>query len=308
MIPTEQKSSRVIQLNDKDLTPFSLCKYDESSFLIVDELAHQIALVDLEGNVKWKTGNKTLLKKNKLHYPTDATFVNEKFYITDRYNHRIVVLDVKGDFLFSTGSYGENVDNFNEPFGIYSNKKDRLFVSDYGNQKIKELSLNGDVLSEFGMSGSNISYYESDFFKKQSVFKKWVGLQTRNNTIESMFFRSGFFIGNLEQPKGITIAQDSIIVVDFEGSIQFFNIKTKALLKSLKFSEYPTWIYNFNNEIYLSCEFSKTLWKIDENNKIIPFKTLDYDIGKFIILDNSNLIYVSPWNKKILITDLKVSK
>jgi len=301
---SNKQLSKDIQLNYQELSPFSLCKYNESSFLIVDELAHQIALVDLEENIIWKADNKTLLEENQLSYPTDATFINEKFYITNRYKHQIKVFDKDGHFLFNKGTYGENIDNFNEPFGITSNTKDKLFISDFGNQKIKELSLNGDVLSEFGISGSGASYYESDFFKKQNVFKRWVGSQTRNNTIETMFFQSGFFIGNLEQPKGIAILNNSLVISDFEGAIKFFDLKTKHLLKSLKVPEYPTWVYNFNNEIYLSCEFSNILWKIDSNNNIIPFKILDYDIGKFIILNNFNLIYISPWNKKILITDL----
>lgn len=184
-----------------------------------------------------------------------------------------------------------------EPYGITMDLNGTIYVSDFGNQKIQIIKPDNNFF-EIGEPGPGPEYYNSDFFKNQAVYKKLLENQTFVHTIESMFYGGGFIVGNLEYPKGVAINDKNVVVADNSGRIQIFS-RDGELINS--FYNYPNcnWVFVYDNEIYFSCELSNVLYKINKNNEVLKYVETDHEIGKFAILENNQIIYISPFENKI---------
>ncbi|EKD26924.1 MAG: hypothetical protein ACD_79C00967G0002 [uncultured bacterium] len=275
--------------------PLSLCLGPENTFLVIDEFNHEIILFDSQGKIIWRKGafgNGA----QEFNYPVDCDYGAGYFWIVDRFNSRVCAYDVNGTFIFDFGKNKNTQGALFDPFGI-AVSDDVIFVSDIEHQKIKSYTIKGEFISEFGQSGPGKEYYESDFFRNQQVYKKWLSSQTRFSTIETKFFQSGFSVGNIELPKGIKIFEDKIIFADLSGRVQIFSFEG-LLLKSYILNKYPQWVETYLGKIYVSKEFSNEI-EIIENDKIICFAKLEHEVGKFKFVNANEIIYISPWEKKI---------
>lgn len=270
--------------------PLSFCRDDEDCLLIVDELDHSVSLFGPDEKILWQVRG--------FHYPSDCLYCKGLFWVIDRYHHSLKAFDRQGnESLIGTPKKGTPF-SLKEPFGIAC-IKDYFYITDAGTSNLKSLKGSEGPVSEYGIPGPGVDYYSSPLFKKQSVYKLWVQSQTRFYTLETMFFKSGFMIGNLENPRGIACCGEwGIAVSDLSGYIQLFD-QEGHLKRHFKIEGYPQWLQYDQGLLFYSREFSNKIVAINMEGKEEMEISLAHEIGKFILSSPDELIYIAPWERKV---------
>ena len=270
--------------------PLSFCRDDQGCFLISDELDHAVCLFDPEEKCLWR--------KEGFHYPSDCLYSEGLFWVADRYHHSLKAFDRQGNELLNVCPKKDNYFSLVEPFGITS-ANHHIYVTDAGNATFKRLELKEGAVVELGIPGPGVDYYSSPLFKKQSVYKRWFESQTRFYTLETMFFKSGFTLGNLENPRGIASCGEwGIAVADISGYIQLFD-DLGHLKRHFKIEGYPQWLYYEHGLLFYSAEISNRIKILSLKGKEETEIALSHEIGKFVLYSGGELIYIAPWEKKM---------
>ena len=276
--------------------PLSFCRDEENCFFIVDELDHSVSLFGPDEKCLWQVKG--------LHYPSDCLYSEGLFWVIDRYHHSLKAFDRQGKELQTRAPKKGGAFSLTEPFGIAAGK-DCFYVTDAGSSTFKCLQGPEDPVTEYGIAGPGVDYYSSPLFKKQSVYKTWLRSQTRFYTLETMFFKSGFTSGNIENPRGIACCGEwGIAVADLSGYIQVFDEKGD-LKKHFRIEGCPQWLQYDEGILFYSKEFSNRIEAISLDGKEETEITLAHEIGKFTLYSRDELIYIAPWEKKIFKVQLQ---
>ena len=307
-IPCDSKKVQTI-INEEYLQgPSSFNILPDSSIIVADECDNKLKIFSLDGSfVKVKN-----LDKNAFHYPIDVISRNDILYITDKYNHRIIAIDMSGKILWIAGGYGKAKGKLKEPYGITFIDEETLAISDSGNARIVFYSINGTFVDFFGRKGIGKEYYESISFKTKVIYKLWNNSVSRFQTIDTNFIDSGFDIGTLESPKGITCNNDKIYVCDYSGRLQVFSVKgelLKTYYQNREYGEnlfsYIQWIEVINNNIYFTRELGNSIYVIEKDGSINTFfQYKGHYIEKFHFHDEY-IYFMSPWERKLFRINIK---
>lgn len=273
----------------------------DGNLYVVDEVGHQVYVLDEEFNIQKKIGEKGA-GEGQFYYPGHLTFRDDGNYlfIADRWNHRVQVFDKEGIFIKAWGQYGFDKGQFNEPVGIaYLNEL--IYVSERSGGRIQAFTEEGKLVHVFESKGPTPGYYEGKSFKRNIHYQKWYRDCTRFNTFETLFDDHGFKQGQVEYPEKLFRNQEGIIVSDesngevfrfsheliYEGRLNF-----SSLLKDVKQvvllyvddagffwltpTEDPTNIIGVHgNEIKLN-------WNLDEDMQITGLTRFH---GNFVLID-----------------------
>lgn len=276
--------------------PLSFCKDDKDCLLMSDELDHSVSLFGPDEKCLWQAKG--------LHYPSDCLYSEGLFWVTDRYHHSVKAFDRQGNESLSRTPKKGNQFSLSEPFGIASGK-DCFYITDAGSSTFQCMQGREGPVTEYGIPGPGVDYYSSPIFKKQSVYKRWLKSQTRFYTLETMFFQSGFTLGNLENPRGIACCGEwGIAVADLSGYIQLFD-EEGHLKKHFKIEGYPQWLQYDEGLLYYSGEFSNQIRAVSMEGKEEMQISLAHEVGKFTLYSPDELIYIAPWERKVFKVQLQ---
>lgn len=270
--------------------PLSFCRDEGECLFITDELDHSVSLFGPEDQCLWQVKG--------LHYPSDCLYSEGLFWVTDRYEHSVKAFDRLGKESFSRAPKNGNHFSLMEPFGIAAGKN-CFYVTDAGNSNFKCLQGREGAVTEYGLPGPGVDYYSSPLFKKQRVYRRWLQSQTRFYSLETMFFKSGFSLGNLENPRGIACCgEGEIAVADLSGYIQVFD-EAGSLKRHFKIEGYPQWLQYHQGLLYYSSEFSKQIRAVNREGNEEMQISLEHETGKFFLYSPDELIYIAPWERKL---------
>jgi tetratricopeptide (TPR) repeat protein len=149
--------------------------------------------------------------------------------VADFKNDRIYFLNKKGEVLGKFGASGEGEGQFHGPEGICFNEKGELYVVDSGNCRVQKFDEKGAYILQFGKRGE----YEGELQKPTDVaaYRDRVYVTDTGNRRIACFDDSGNFVNNiilkeLEYPRGMTRAGDSLLLSDEKKGLLFYDPQT----------------------------------------------------------------------------------
>jgi sugar lactone lactonase YvrE len=159
-----------------------------------------------------------------------AVAPNGTTYVADTANNRVQGFNATGEYLTQFGQKGSGNGQFSKPEGIAIAANGNIYVADTGNNRVQEFNEKGEYITQFGRTGEgelnapagitisasgNIyvlnrqsSKRVSEFTEKGEYIRKF-GEENGSNTCE---------FGLLKEPRGITVASNSVVDVASTGS------------------------------------------------------------------------------------------
>jgi hypothetical protein len=277
--------------------PRSLCLGPPGVLCVVDEIGHGVAAFDLEGRMLWRFDS-NLPEMGPLRYPSDVAFAGDRYWVADRFRRRVLCLSREGAPLWCFPEDGDGAGALEEPLGVAAASGGRAALTDAGTRTVRILDPRGRSERVFGTPGPGSRFYRSRLFKTQEVYRKWLAAQTRFTTLESRFFSSGFYVGDLDQPRGVAAIKGRLWVADYAGSIQVFS-RDGRLERSLEAPPFVRWIAPFGDSVFVSRDSSPCLYRVSPDGPPEETPALDREAGKFVFGEDGELFFCSPWERRV---------
>lgn len=122
--------------------------------LVVDTLAHQVVVLDLDGKTLSRIGSRGD-REGQFNYPTDIAVDKwGRILVNDTLNSRIQVFRSNGEFLFAFGAPGSAPGSFLRAKGIATDSSGAIYVSDALTDMIQVFNADGRQTASFGQSGA----------------------------------------------------------------------------------------------------------------------------------------------------------
>ena len=190
-------------IRDEFCGPCAVTADAEGAFIVAEEFSHCIRKYSPAWDMLWKRGSKGNAP-GEFVYPTGVTTDGKKrIYVTNRWNHRVDVLEPDGAFAFSWGRLGAKPEEMNEPWGICRSGEETLLVVDRGNARVLVYTTEGQLKQIFGKGGISPHFYESEQFKRNYHYQRWLKRVERLQTVETFFHAFDFDVGQFEYPEQI---------------------------------------------------------------------------------------------------------
>ena len=126
---------------------------------ITDTSSHQIVVVDLRGNERFRIGGRGE-GQGEFNYPTDLFVDNQgRLYVTDALNSRINVFSAQGAHLKSFGRPGDSGGDFAKPKGIAVDGSGNIYVCDALLDAVQIFNPDGALLLTFGGNGTEAGQF-----------------------------------------------------------------------------------------------------------------------------------------------------
>ena len=150
---TEEKLSVFSELNSFNQPTGIAISQERGEIWIVETGAHQITVLNREGEVVKKIGGRGS-GPGTFNYPT-FIWIDETglVYIVDSMNFRVQILDQQGNFLFEFGDSGDATGNMARPKGVATDSKGNIYVADALFHVVQIFDREGDYLYSFGSQG-----------------------------------------------------------------------------------------------------------------------------------------------------------
>lgn len=206
-------------------TPAALACDPDGRFYITDIGTCKVKLFSRDGDLLAEWGEEGIAQ-NQLNRPQGlALDSNRNLWIADTGNNRVLKWSAEGEPLMGLGisarepeadwlMAGDGEGEFDEPFGVDTDRAGNLWVADTNNHRVQKFSLTGEWLLAFGQYGSGAG----DFYLPRVVRCGADGnvyvIDANGERIQK-FDSEGHFIYQLKLPCADAAAQD--MEVDEQG-------------------------------------------------------------------------------------------
>jgi len=279
------------------------------NLLIIDEFNHRIQKFSPSGEFILAFGRKGK-KKGEFFYPTSLTIdKTNDIYISDRWNHRIQKFSPSGEFILAFGSYGNKPGEFNEPWGLEIDDKQDLYIADNSNHRIQKFSSTGEFIWAFGKGGANKHFYQGRSFKNSFIYQQWLSSLNKFQTIETLFYQTGYELGVFEYPQAIRIIPDQRILIADTGNHRLLFLSSQGKIISgigskekININLYrPSNIYvHSNGSYYILLEIENKILIISPTGETLEiFFFAEGNINNFYLNAKDEIFIADSQNDKI---------
>ena len=127
---------------------------------VVDTLAHEVCVFDLEGNLRRRFGARGS-DVEQFNYPTHV-FVDARgqIYVTDSLNFRVQVFDRMGRYRFDIGRHGDASGHLGVPKGVAVDSQGHIYIVDSYFSTVQIFDAEGRFLLNFGHPGERSGEFQ----------------------------------------------------------------------------------------------------------------------------------------------------
>jgi len=161
----------------------------------------------------------------------------DRIAVSDFSGDQVLIMDREGRVLLKIGGPGSKEGSFHGPEGLAFDRDGNLYVADSGNCRVQKFNAGGGFILSMGRKGrydgelenpSDVSLFGDDVFIVDSGNNRLARFDTSGNFIEYLLK------GELDSPRGITGAQDGVIIADEKKGYLYYTPSsgTKTWLSS----------------------------------------------------------------------------
>lgn len=221
--------------------------YKAKELYVADAFNHRIQVFDLKsGEYKRQFGQLGFgFVNGDMLAPQDAHVDGDKVFVSNRFLNKISVFNKQGEEIESFGSAGTALGQFNQPYGIETDKDGNIYVVDFGNNRVQKFDSAYTPLwatSGFGFgAGAMWAPIRVDVSNDGRVFVA----DAYNNQIQVLDAETGEYItkfgsfgegdGDLSLPFGVAIDERTqrILVTEVANNrISIFKLSDYSFVRS----------------------------------------------------------------------------